>query len=206
MQKIQTVLRRDPDDMSRVLPEVTPGCEWVLAGEGVSTRKYDGTCTMLSADGRWWARREVKPGKELPPGYEAVDTDPVTRKIVGWEPIDQSPFVKAFRDALDERAQVVETVPGLAGRAVVWQAGTYELCGPKVNGNPERFERHQLVRHADAEVIDMAEDLEAGGLPWTVDEVMHVVRWAGERGWEGVVWHHPDGRMAKLKVRDLRHV
>jgi hypothetical protein len=22
-------------------------------------------------------------------------------------------------------------------------------------------------------------------------------------GWEGVVWHHPDGRMAKLKARDL---
>ena len=21
-------------------------------------------------------------------------------------------------------------------------------------------------------------------------------------GWEGIVWHHPDGRMAKLKVRD----
>lgn len=25
----------------------------------------------------------------------------------------------------------------------------------------------------------------------------------GERGVEGVVWHHPDGRMAKLKVRDF---
>ena len=23
-----------------------------------------------------------------------------------------------------------------------------------------------------------------------------------EWGWEGTVWHHPDGRMAKLKVRD----
>ncbi len=22
-------------------------------------------------------------------------------------------------------------------------------------------------------------------------------------GWEGIVWHHPDGRMAKLKARDL---
>ena len=25
-------------------------------------------------------------------------------------------------------------------------------------------------------------------------------------GFEGVVWHHPDGRMAKLKVRDLREL
>ena len=52
-----------------VLPEITPGCEWVIAGEGVATRKYDGTCVMYDGD-EWWARREVKPGKtvELKPG------------------------------------------------------------------------------------------------------------------------------------------
>lgn len=37
MKKIPTLLRRDPADMSRVLPEVNPGCEWVLAGEGRAT-------------------------------------------------------------------------------------------------------------------------------------------------------------------------
>ena len=25
--------------------------------------------------------------------------------------------------------------------------GTYELCGPKIQGNPEGFEKHTLVRH-----------------------------------------------------------
>ena len=43
MQKIPTVFQRDPSNPKHVLPEVTPGCEWVLAGEGVPTRKYDGT-------------------------------------------------------------------------------------------------------------------------------------------------------------------
>jgi hypothetical protein len=58
-----------------------------------------------------------------------------------------------------------------------------------------------LIPHAAAEVVDLTED---GGPPWTLAEVEHVVKWAGARGWEGIVWHHPDGRMAKLKVRDLR--
>ena len=64
MRKIPTALVRDPDDRAHVLDEVTPGCEWVFAGEGIATRKYDGTCTMLDGNGKWWARREVKPGKE----------------------------------------------------------------------------------------------------------------------------------------------
>jgi hypothetical protein len=63
VKKIPTVFRRDPEDMKRVLPEVSPGCEWVLDGEGVATRKYDGTCVRLDEDGKWLARREVRPGK-----------------------------------------------------------------------------------------------------------------------------------------------
>lgn len=41
MKKIPTVFVRDPDDRKHVLPQVTPGCEWVLAGEGRATRKFD---------------------------------------------------------------------------------------------------------------------------------------------------------------------
>lgn len=58
MQKIPTMFVRDPDNMRYVIDEVTPGCEWVLAGEGTPTRKYDGTCVMFDG-AEWWARREV---------------------------------------------------------------------------------------------------------------------------------------------------
>ena len=34
--------------------------------------------------------------------------------------------------------------------------GTFELCGPKVQGNPERFETHQLVKHG-LEIIDLGD-------------------------------------------------
>jgi hypothetical protein len=186
MRKVPTVFRRDPDDMRHVLPEVTPGCEWVLAGEGVATRKYDGTCVMLDGSG-WWARREVKPGKMLPPNFRAVETDPVTGKTVGWEPVEQSAFAKWF-----EQAEVG------AGST----HGTYELVGPKVNGNPDRYDSHVLVFHADAEAIDMSEDGEP--FRYTEAEVKHMIEWAAAHGWEGIVWHHPDGRMAKLKARDFR--
>lgn len=185
MQKIPTVLRRDPDDMRRVLLEVTPGCEWVLAGEGVARRKFDGTCVMLDDAGAWWARREVKPGKRAPEGFVAIERDDVTGKVVGWEPIAQSPFARWHAEAL-------RLCP------VVLTAGTYELCGPKVNGNPEDFDVHLLVRHDDAMTLLSILDLD------TPAEIVSFARWAGEEGYEGIVWHHPDGRMAKIKARDVR--
>ena len=54
MKKIQTLFVRDWDgDRRYVLPEVAPGCEWVLKGEGVPTRKYDGTCVMFAGLAEW---------------------------------------------------------------------------------------------------------------------------------------------------------
>ena len=98
MKKIPTVFVRDRAT-GYVTDEVNPECEWVLAGEGVPTRKVDGTCVMFDGTA-WWARREVKPGKTPPPGWQQVDHDEVTGKRVGWEPIEQSGFVKFWREAI----------------------------------------------------------------------------------------------------------
>ncbi|MEU8218199.1 DUF5565 family protein [Micromonospora taraxaci] len=188
MRKIPTLFRRDPEDMRRVTSDVHPDCRWVLDGEGVATRKYDGTCVMYDGE-RWWARREVKPGRTTPPGYQPVMTDDVTGKTVGWEPIEQSAFATFHAEAL---GAIVDQFSGPQPGA------TYELVGPKVNGNPEKATGHQLVRHGfcapgDAEELRRA-PLDHDGLrEWLL----------GHPGWEGVVWHHPDGRMAKLKRRDF---
>lgn len=182
MKKIPTVLVRNPNERAHVLDEVTPGCEWVLAGEGVATRKYDGTCTMLDADGKWWARREVKEGKTAPPNFVPDNTDPVTGKTQGWEPIEQSPFAKFFTEA------------SIVGSG---EPGTYELCGPKINGNREGYFDYGLIEHATAERVETH-------VSHSITEVQGIVRGVGDAyGWEGIVWHHPDGRMAKLKARDL---
>jgi hypothetical protein len=184
MKKIPTLYKRDPDDRAHVTDEVAPGCEWVLAGEGKATRKFDGTCTMLDDSGKWWARREVKPGKDAPENFVSDNTDEVTGKTQGWEPIEQSAFAKFHAEAVTHFPPYVP------------EPGTFELVGPKINGNPEKFPHHALLPHAFATVVA----LEAAP---TIDNIKSLVRAVGEQGWEGIVWHHPDGRMAKLKVRDL---
>jgi hypothetical protein len=180
MRKIPTLYRRG-EDMRYVTRDVSPAATWVLAGEGRATRKFDGTCMRLDEHGRWWARREVKQGKPHPPQYQVEETDPVTGKTVGWEPVTQSPFVKAWNEAM--------TDPELDGEDLT--AGTYELCGPKVNGNPEGFPRHVLVPHG-AEILEDA--------PRDYDGL---AKYLAEFPGEGIVWWHEDGRRAKLKRKDI---
>jgi hypothetical protein len=184
MKKIPTVFRRDPDDMKHVLDEVTPGCEWVLEGEATATRKYDGTCVMFDGE-QWYARREVKANKEPPPEFVAADNDPATGKTVGWIPIAASSFAKWHAEAVAYE------------HGVDYPVGTYELCGPKINGNPEGFEWHALVLHAEAETIRFDGTIDGE------DGIYRLIRYCNQEGFEGIVWHHPDGRMSKLKVRDF---
>ncbi|WP_262059715.1 hypothetical protein [Streptomyces sp. STR69] len=184
MRKIPTLFARDLrlGRIRTVLPVVTPGCEWVINGEGLATRKWDGTCTMLDEHGNWWARREVKPRRDIPPGYVVEEHDETTGKLVGWEPMAQSPFSKIHAEA------AAHHVDG---------PGTYELVGPKINGNPDGFDCHALIPHGYAPAAERA-DIEAA--PRDYDGLRD---WLLDREYEGLVWHHPDGRMAKIKSRDF---
>ena len=179
MKKIPTLFQRDWNgDRRNVLPTVTAGCEWVLAGEGTPTRKYDGMCAQVS-DGRLFRRHEVKAGKQRPPLFLEVETDEETGNVVGWVPVeDDAPADKYFCEAWAVGGPLPD--------------GTYELIGPKVQGNPEGSDRHRLIAHANAEVLADA--------PRTFDELGP---WLHAHPFEGIVWHHPDGRMAKIKRRDF---
>lgn len=193
MRKIPTLLRRDPENLRTVLGEITPGCEWVLWAVGVPTRKWDGTCVMLDAAGAWWARREVKGGRPAPDGWVASDYDPKTGNRPGWEPIEQSPYAKFHGEAV-------------AAMHASPEPGTYELCGPKINGNPEGCEHHVLVPHdenvAGENHVGMLCGL-PGPLPGEDLRAWGAMLMEQIKPYEGIVWHHPDGRMAKLKVRDF---
>jgi hypothetical protein len=180
MRKIPTLFVRDWDgDRRYVLPEITPGCEWVIKGEGTPTQKYDGTCVMFDGT-RWWARREVKEGKPSPPDFVELEHDDETGKTVGWEPVEQSAFARWHAEAA-------------ASCGGTDRAGTYELAGPKVNGNPEGFDHHHLIFHGDAsKLADAPRDF--GDL----------AIWLHAHSFEGIVWHQPDGRMVKIKKRDFR--
>jgi hypothetical protein len=183
MKKIPTLFIRDEENRHYVTQEPNPECAWVFAGEGVATRKYDGTCVMF--DGvRWWARREVKPGKPVPENFREENFDEITQKRMGWVPIEESSFIKPFEEA--EKS---------ANGFGQWPVGTYELCGPKINGNPEGYEEHVLVEHASAVRLDFP-DRSYDGIRLTIKN------WP--RRYEGVVFHHEDGRMAKIKAKDFR--
>lgn len=178
MRKIPTLFERDwSGDRSRVVNMVHPACGWVVAGEGVATKKIDGACAMVRG-GVLFKRREIKSSDRAPAGFELSDVDDETGKVVGWVPVGDGPEDQWFREAFE---------------ALVDKAnGTYELIGPKVQGNPEGVSVHGLVSHDHLQLADQP--------PRDFDGLRE---WMTGRDIEGVVWHHPDGRRAKLKLRDF---
>ena len=182
MKKIISLFARNYDGDHLVRNEVVPGAEWVLAGEGLATRKFDGTCCMVR-DGILYKRYDAKAGREPPAGFEsAQDADPVTGHWPGWIPVGEDSADKYHREALENWELNGSGFP---------VDGTYELCGPKIQGNPEGCQRHLLVPHGAQFFRDA---------PRTFEELKE---WFRDFPHEGIVWHHPDGRMVKIKRRDF---
>lgn len=181
MKKIISLFQRNYDGDRLVRDEIVPGAEWVVAGEGIATRKFDGTACMIRA-GRMFKRYDVKKGRKAPPDFEPTqDPDPVTGHWPGWIPINDGPDDKWFRQGLASYSVEHSPVPD----------GTYELCGPKINGNPEKFEGHVLVPHGVHSVEPF---------PRTFDEIKAAFT---TMDIEGVVWWNTDGRMVKIKAKDF---
>ena len=179
MQKIISLFQRNYEGDRLVRDEVVPGAEWVLAGEGTATRKWDGT-SCLVRDGRLYKRYDAKVSKAPPHDFEAAqpEPDPVTGHWPGWVPVGDGPADRWHREAW-----------AAAGGAL--PDGTYELVGPKVQGNPERRAAHALVPHGKEVLADAPRDF--AGLR----------AYLAARDIEGIVWHHPDGRAVKLKRKDF---
>ncbi len=177
MKKIISLYQRNYETDRLVRDEVVPGAEWVLAGEGTATRKWDGTACMVRG-GRLYKRYDVKRGRQQPPNFEpAQEPDPVTGHWPGWIPVTDGPDDKWFRDGLAHDPALPD--------------GTYELVGPKVQGNPERVARHLLVPHGADILQDAPRNFDAMPSYFQAHNI------------EGIVWHHPDGRMVKIKAKDF---
>ena len=178
MKKTVSLFQRNYDGDRLVRDELVPSAEWVAAGEGVANRKHDGTCCMWR-DGKLWKRHELKGGKTAPEGFEAAQaSDAVTGDTPGWVPVGDGPDDARHREAL------------AAGVGALTEGATYELCGPKVQKNPEGYGQHVLICHG-CEVLDDA--------PRTYDAL---ASYLANKDIEGIVWHHPDGRMVKIKGKD----
>ena len=175
MKKIASLFARDPSNPQILTDAFHPDAAWVVAGEGVATRKWDGT-SVLVRGGKLFARYDVKRGKAVPAGFEpAQDPDPNTGHHPGWVPAER-PEDKWIRAA--------------AAAAELLEDGTYEACGPKINGNPEGLLEHHLIRHG-RDVIDNVPRDKAG-----------LVEFFRANNIEGVVWwrKHGDDTCDKIKI------
>lgn len=176
MKKIPCLFKRDWSKKERpLLDEVLEGSEWVINGEGVATKKYDGTCCLVEK-GVLYKRYTLKNGKKPPLDFvPATEVDKITGKQFGWRPVTAKDkyHVEVFskqRCSLD---------------------GTYELCGPKVQGNPEKLSSHILIKHG------------RGILRRAPRDFNNLKKYLASNDMEGIVWHHPDGRMVKIKGVDF---
>lgn len=185
MQKIISLFQRNYDGDRLIRDEVVPGAEWVLAGEGVPTEKWDGTCCMVRGN-RLYKRYDAKRGRTPPASFEPAQPEPdsVTGHWPGWVPVsDDDPADGWHRAAW---ALWADCLPP--------PDGTYELIGIGVQGNPYGSSRTELTPHGWHVP------------PWsrvlrTFDSIRQGLTEHPEV--EGLVWHHPDGRMVKIKRRDF---
>ena len=83
MKKIPTIFTRDwLKNPSAVIDQPHPDCAWVFAGEGVATRKLDGTSCLVGGHDLF-RRREIRAGQAEPDGFLAAGVDSETGKSVG---------------------------------------------------------------------------------------------------------------------------
>lgn len=153
MQKIPLLFKTD-EQRKYVIPEVNVPA--VFEEPTIAHRKYDGTCMYF--DGlSWFSRRSIKLFHDKPEGFELVEVDTTTNKGFGWEPVANSPFFKYWQEAMIKQpldCDILDTRDGM------YEPGTYELLGPKINGNPEKVKGHRLMPHSRAQQLGDIQMLE----------------------------------------------
>ncbi len=183
MKKIPTLFKRDFKSRL-VYDEIYPGNEWVLNGEGFGTVKFDGTPCLIK-DNVMHKRYDAKNGKIPPSDFIPCESepDPITGHWPGWILVKENNEDKFFWEAIEPFQEILPYF--------FIENGTYELVGPKIQGNPYLLQKHSLWLHGSKRGIPNLKSFE---------EVKNFLSSFQE---EGIVWYHPDGKMAKIKRRDF---
>ena len=175
MRKIETMFERDQKTF-RVLPILRAGAEWVANGEGIATRKWDGTCCLIK-EGKLYKRYDGSKSRVLPADF--LPAEGAESHWLGWRPVGDGPEDRWHNEAT--KFCRLEEMPD----------GTYELIGPAVNRNPEKWENHGLIKHGTEFFDNVPRHYEG------------LKEWLRDRHIEGIVFHHADGRMVKIKRKDF---
>lgn len=178
MKKISTLYKKDPTDLGRVINELNPNHEWVFT-TGIPTRKFDGTsCSIIN--GELYKRFDLKKGRLLPPNsIPCQEPDIESGHHPHWVKCDRNDKSNKWHfiafDSLENK-----------------EDGTYELCGKKIQGNPENIEGHKLIKHG-CEVLDIS-DFSFEGLE----------NFLNENDIEGIVFYDTESdNMCKIRKTDF---
>lgn len=160
---------------------VAEGCEWVLTGEGIATRKLDGTCCMIK-DGKLYSRFDMKPGRKIPDGAIPCqnEADSLTGHFPHWIPVTEESQFKWHRRAFD--------------KLEIKEDGTYELIGKHFMGNPEK------VKDEDVDILVKHGSIILKNVPRTFEGIK---KYLEENEIEGIVFHRGNGDMCKIKRTDF---
>lgn len=182
-----------------VSDRINEKAEFILErDDAIATMKVDGVGMKLNENGEWFSRRSVKPGKRTPNGFILEEEDNNTGIKFGWEPIEQSDFKKFFLKALNN-PENIDFIPG-----------TYELIGPKINGNKENVSVNKLILHGSTTVQDIGYDfptmaeirehIELGDLKNFLEPFFTTFR---DNSIEGIVWWVDNNPAVKLRAVDF---
>ena len=147
MKKIPTLFRREFENhqIVNIFPDVTPGMEWVLKGEGIATEKYDGSCCAI-IDGKFYRRYDAKKGKKIPQGAIPCqkEPDPVTGHFPCW--------IACKRENASDKWYWAAYDAYMSKNGFASNDWTYEAIGPHFQANPYHLENDILVPHGKKEI------------------------------------------------------
>lgn len=183
MEKIPTLF--DRDEHFKVTDKVRTGCEWVLAGEGTATEKLDGTNVRLTVRSGQLVRLEKRRNPSAKQKHLGI--------VDGW-------YVDADEFSPDDR-WIYEAARNTDLSS--WPDGEHpsEALGPNIQGNPLGLTKHLCLPFNMRAPVYGDVPRSFAGLQ-SLLERMDSLFSPGHLA-EGIVFHHSDGRRAKIKRRDF---
>ena len=181
MIKIPTIFERDWEgDRSKVIDKPTKAFYEILVN-ATPTVKWDGSAVRV-LDSILYKRYDCKKknGKWRNPPIDfipAQDKDEKSGHWPGW--------VLADPDKPEDKWFFSIEIPK--------ENGTYEFCGPKINGNPQNFDRHFYLRHGSTPVANLN----------TIFSFREIKNFLESLDIEGIVWWRHGEPLGKIKRVDF---
>ena len=177
MKKMLTLFEQN--EQREVINQLRESNQFLLTGDFTASIKRDGTSVFVK-NGQLYKRYDAneKKGRKIPENAIVCQSEPAPNgSFPVWIPVIESD--KFHLEAFNKQDS--------------WDDGTYELVGPKVNGNKDGYSEHLLIKHG-YEIVDLE----------SVD-YEYLKQWIESHQLEGLVFKcNKTGLMTKLRRKDFK--